>query len=217
MARIPITLIFFIAALSLGAPCGSIAADLLNGEKRFTVCVACHGASGAGIVALGAPPLAGQAAWYVVEQLKNFQRGVRGTHPKDVYGAQMRPIVTTLRDEQALVDVAAYIETLPAPSSSPANSGDVTRGQLAYAPCIACHGQHAEGKEALHAPRLALLPDWYIVRQLENFRAGIRGTHHDDVYGAQMRPLALVLTDAQQIADVAAYISTRATSVTVNK
>ena len=27
--------------------------------------------------------------WYLVTQLKNFKQGVRGAHPKDMYGPQM--------------------------------------------------------------------------------------------------------------------------------
>ncbi|MFB3125106.1 MAG: cytochrome c, partial [Woeseiaceae bacterium] len=50
--------------------------------------------------------------------------------------------------------------------------------------------------------------DWYIVRQLENFKAGVRGTHQNDIYGAQMRIMAQMLETDEQVRAVAAYIAT---------
>lgn len=41
-----------------------------------------------------------------------FASGMRGTHQSDLTGMQMRPMSPTLRDDQALRDVAAYIRTL---------------------------------------------------------------------------------------------------------
>jgi hypothetical protein len=39
---------------------------------------------------------------------------MRGAHPDDVYGAQMRAMSLTLADTTAMLDVVAYIKTLPA-------------------------------------------------------------------------------------------------------
>ncbi len=50
--------------------------------------------------------------------------------------------------------------------------------------------------------------DWYLFRQIENFRAGIRGARPGDQGGALMRPMVLPLTDEQKIKDVIAYIMT---------
>ncbi len=68
--------------------------------------------------------------------------------------------------------------------------------------------RRADGKglEALNAPNLVSLQDWYIVRQLKNFRDGLRGVDAKDVYGMQMRPMALTLADDQAVEDVTAYI-----------
>ncbi|MFB0988976.1 MAG: c-type cytochrome [Gammaproteobacteria bacterium] len=43
--------------------------------------------------------------------------------------------------------------------------------------CTTCHGVEGLGNIAIEAPRLAGMEAWYLKRQLENFRAGIRGTH----------------------------------------
>src|SRR5579871_1072141 len=69
------------------------------------------------------------------------------------------------------------------------------RGQQYYVICAACHGERAEGIEALGAPRLSQLPVSYLVRQLENFRHGRRGSHADDSFGQQMALVAAMIPD----------------------
>jgi cytochrome c oxidase subunit 2 len=64
------------------------------------------------------------------------------------------------------------------------------------------------GNFALQAPRLAGQEDWYLKRQLENFRTGIRGAHQDDNYGHQMVLMARSLQDEQSINDLLAYLNT---------
>jgi cytochrome c oxidase subunit 2 len=86
-------------------------------------------------------------------------------------------------------------------------AGDAARGQGLYAVCSTCHGPNAEGMQEMNAPALAGREVWYLIRQMENFKAGIRGTHPDDVYGRQMAPMVQVLANAQAIEDVAAYLS----------
>ena len=86
--------------------------------------------------------------------------------------------------------------------------GDPARGESLYATCGACHGQKAEGMSALNAPALNGLEPWYIVRQLNNFKLGIRGSNPKDTYGVQMAPMAQTLPDEQAMEDVAAYIQT---------
>lgn len=86
--------------------------------------------------------------------------------------------------------------------------GDPERGKILYATCGACHGQKAEGMSALNAPALNGLEPWYIVRQLMNFKQGIRGSNPKDTYGVQMAPMAQLLPDEQAMEDVAAYIQT---------
>ncbi|MEY3659420.1 MAG: hypothetical protein RLZZ169_245 [Pseudomonadota bacterium] len=85
-------------------------------------------------------------------------------------------------------------------------AGDPAKGKTLYATCGACHGPNGEGMEALNAPKLAGQEEWYLVRQLQNFKAGIRGTNPKDTYGMQMAPMAQTLPNDQAIADVAAYI-----------
>lgn len=87
-------------------------ADAAAGAGSYAVCLACHGPDGKGNETLKAPPIAGQHDWYLVSQLKKFKSGVRGTNPKDLSGATMRPMSMTLADEQAMKNVVAHIATL---------------------------------------------------------------------------------------------------------
>jgi len=196
--------------LGIGLALNAYAAgDATKGKAAYAVCAACHGANGMGNKALNAPQIAGQEPWYLERQLKNFKGGIRGADPKDTYGMQMRPMALTLANDQAVSDMAAFLSSMP--RSAPAASsvkGDVAAGKTAYMICQACHGPTGGGNKALNAPGLTGLQDWYIVRQLKNFKSGARGTKAGDTYGMQMRPMALTLTTDAAINNVAAYIAT---------
>lgn len=90
----------------------TIEGNVNAGRQAYRVCASCHGANGEGIEALGAPQLAGQNDWYLVTQLQNFIAGYRGTHAQDSFGQQMIPMARTLRNEEAIRNVVAYINTL---------------------------------------------------------------------------------------------------------
>jgi cytochrome c oxidase subunit 2 len=187
----------------------SAAGDPAKGKAAYAVCSACHGANGMGNKALNAPRIAGQEPWYLERQLKNYKGGIRGADPKDPYGMQMRPMALTLANDQAVSDMAAYVSSIPASKPSEITiKGDVTAGKASYMICQTCHGPKGGGNKALNSPRLTGLQDWYIVRQLKNFKAGIRGTKSGDLYGMQMRPMAMTLANDAAINNVTAYIAT---------
>ena len=75
-------------------------------------CAICHGHDAQGIWSQKAPRAAGMSDWYLQRQLKNFQDGLRGAHPRDSNGLQMSLMADTLHDDQAIDDVIAYINTL---------------------------------------------------------------------------------------------------------
>jgi cytochrome c oxidase subunit 2 len=186
-------------------PAGNVAA----GQALYAVCAACHGPAGEGNLALNAPRLSGQGAWYLERQLRLFKQGARGTHEKDVFGKMMAPMAATLADDTAMADVVAYIASLPDVKLAPTIQGDVDTGRRRYATCAACHGADARGIAATNAPRLQGMSDWYMARQLKNFRDGVRGTHPQDLYGVQMALVAGMLADDAAAGDVLAYINSR--------
>lgn len=85
--------------------------DPQAGQATFQVCAACHGPEAKGNEAVHAPPLAGQADWYLLAQLHKFKAGWRGANPADTWGATMRPNALML-DDAAMANVVAYIQTL---------------------------------------------------------------------------------------------------------
>jgi cytochrome c oxidase subunit 2 len=85
-------------------------------------------------------------------------------------------------------------------------AGNAAVGRGRFGLCEACHGVRAEGNLNLEAPSLAGREGWYLTRQLENFRAGRRGTAPEDLRGQQMRPMALTLESDQAVQDVVAYV-----------
>ena len=184
------------------------APELTVGQAQYAVCGACHGANGEGNPALNAPKIAGQQEWYLERQINNFKHGLRGADSNDSFGAQMAPMAATLADETAVRNVVAYISSLPDAEIATTISGDVARGEQIFITCKSCHGPDGEGIWALNAPRLKGTSDWYMVRQLENYKQGIRGSHPQDLYGKQMSMITIMLRDDQSIKDVVAYINT---------
>ena len=178
------------------------------GAAQYAVCAACHGQEGEGMVALNAPKLAGQSEWYLRNQIRAYQTGARGAHADDVYGKQMAPMANTLADEAALANVIAHIQTFPDNPAPHTIEGDVANGERLYRVCAYCHADQAQGVQAMNAPRMAGMSDWYLKRQLENFQKEIRGLHPSDFYGFQMSLMSKTLHDEQAMNDLIAYINT---------
>lgn len=182
-----------------------------RGADLFRLCAVCHGKSAAGDEAVGAPAIAGMPQWYLESQLKQFRDGNRGTNFDDIMGMRMRPMALTLMREGDVEAVAAHIAAMPPANPAPTlTGGDVAKGKAIYTTiCVACHGPEGAGNQAMMgAAPFNRSSDWYLFRQVENFRAGIRGARPGDQGGALMRPMMLQLTDEQTINDVIAYIMT---------
>ena len=110
-------------------------------------------------------------------------------------------------DEQA--DYDAWLASQPTYAEIKAREpGDPARGQVAYAVCSTCHGQNGEGMPSMNGPKIAGQEDWYLRRQLDYYKNGVRGAHPDDTFGQQMAPMAQTLVNDQAREDVIAYIQT---------
>ena len=183
---------------------GSPSAQIWQGQ-----CAACHGAAGEGNRALGAPALTQLSADYLARQLRHFVGGVRGAHPNDDAGKRMALSVANL-SQSDIPDLAALITTeLPPAQPATTITGDAARGEDYYVNiCSACHSGNGQGNDALGAPALAGLNDWYLKSSYQSYLEGIRGTHPDDFYGAQMARLAPALAKGDDIDDVIAFIAT---------
>ncbi len=195
----------FISAILYGS---AVKADT-RGENLYRNCTICHGPDGQGIPLQLAPALTGLSEKYIVEQLKKFKSGVRGAHADDIAGLRMLPMAQTMATEEDMQAVASYIVSLGSSPIEPSlEGGDPVKGQATYATCLACHGPDGKGNDLLNAPSLVNQHDWYQLVQLKNFKSGVRGSNPQDIAGAQMRPMSMLLADEQMMKDVLAYIST---------
>ena len=193
--------------LLLLSPGLALAADAEIGKTLYGTCVACHGANGEGNAALLAPGLASQSESYLVRQLWDFKNGRRGADTNDTAGAQMRPMALTLADGEAIANVAAYIASLPANEPIVTVDGDAANGQKQFtSKCGACHGGQGWGNEALYTPKLTVIGDSYLVRQVKNFQNGVRGAHEDAKFGKQMKMMSILVSD-QELNDIAAFLN----------
>ncbi|WNC66785.1 cytochrome c oxidase subunit II [Thalassotalea nanhaiensis] len=181
--------------------------DVIAGKQFYQACAACHGTDGQGNKAMNAPKLAGLSSWYSKRQLEYFKHNIRGSSAEDTYGVQMAAMTATLPDDKAITDVSAYIQSLPIAQQIQHSTADINKGAILYRNCGFCHGNKGQGNYALNAPRLAGQHDWYLKRQLLNFKNDIRGKHTDDLYGKQMVLMSRLLQNDEAIDQVIAYIN----------
>lgn len=204
---------FRLSLLSLIAaflPAAAVAGDADAGKALYAPCVACHGPHGEGNTALNSPGVAGQSESYLIRQLWDFKKGNRGAAEGDTIGAQMRPMAMALPDGQAIANVAAYLASLPVSKPAATVEGDVDSGHKLYmSKCGACHGGQGWGNEALYTPRLTIIGDSYLIRQVKNFQNGLRGAHQDAQFGKQMAMMAKVVTE-DELFDIAAFLNEQA-------
>jgi cytochrome c oxidase subunit 2 len=182
-------------------------AAMAQASGAYRTCAGCHGAEGEGNAALQAPALVNLDDWYLQRQLENFRSGVRGANPKDTWGQQMAAQAALLGGADELDAVIRQIAAFPDRAPAATFEADADRGRDHYnMTCGACHGAGAIGNQALNAPSLRGIDDWYLLRQYSNFRDGIRGAHPQDSHGAQMRRMGQVLKTDQDARDVAAWL-----------
>jgi cytochrome c553 len=150
--------------------------DAARGKEAYKVCAACHLDTGAGRADGTFPQLAGQHASVVIKQVADIRAGVRAN-------PVMHPFSTTLTSAQELADVAAYLQTLPAPTDTQKGSGtELAQGQKLYeASCAGCHGKQGEGDAAKFVPRLSGQHYAYVLRQAQEIRDGKRTNGHQDM------------------------------------
>lgn len=102
----------FVAATISAPPEQTISGNTAKGRDLYAACAACHGEKGEGNQSLGGPALTGVNDWYVLEQLRKYRDGSRGSHPQDTFGIQMQAAAQILVSDEAARDVVAYINTL---------------------------------------------------------------------------------------------------------
>ena len=79
-----------------------------RGKVMFAVCSSCHGTKGQGNQDFKAPPLVVQEDWYLMDQLRKFQLGMRGYDARDIEGKLMQNIAR-MYSVNDLKDIVAFI------------------------------------------------------------------------------------------------------------
>lgn len=198
----------FLLGLALSGCQLGTASVATRGQELFQTCVPCHGPAGAGRREVGAPGIAGMSDWYIQQELHMFVAGARGTNFDDLEGMHMQPMALSLASDDDLKAVSRYVANLPQPRRISTLGGDAQAGHALYATCMACHGMNGEGNQAMKAPRLAGVKDWYLVGTLKKFKSGVRGTNPADPEDMLMHSMTATLADDKAIQDVVAYIET---------
>jgi len=80
-------------------------------------------------------------------------------------------------------------------------TGDVKRGEWAYAVCVGCHQADGSGTEDGNFPRLTGQHPSVLIKEIADIRGKVREA-------PVMHPLARTLVDPQELADTVAYIGT---------
>lgn len=154
----------------IGIVCGITsvnAQSIAAGERKHGFCASCHGINGQSRK-IHYPILAGQAAPYILSQLRDFKQGRRSD-------PTMTAIVPQLSDED-MRDLAAFFASLK-PYSSPSKSDTAKailgKKQAEIRHCATCHvGRVDQGSSKV--PRIQGQHRNYVEKQLKDFRAGRR-------------------------------------------
>ncbi len=136
------------------------------------LCSVCHGPGGTTSSELF-PQLAGEPALYLINQMKGFRDKSRADENAKRF---MWGVSSRLSDDD-IQQLASFYEAQP-----PAHRGKISdqakydagknifmngRAEKGVPPCMACHGEKGEGKEA--TPRLGGQHEAYLKRQLKVF------------------------------------------------
>lgn len=84
----------------------------LAAPRYNAVCSACHGSKAQGNKRLKAPALGALSESYLLAQINKFRQGIRGAHPDDKAGAQMRRSAANIADDKEADALAQYIRQL---------------------------------------------------------------------------------------------------------
>jgi len=208
--------LIFSAAARAGAP----VIDLELGEEINEICAGCHGEYGQGSIDGEYPRLAGMTDVYIARQLRLFKQRKRINIPMLPYTNERE------MPEEDLVSIAAFLASIELPTKLPPINeaefdalarlqaskkvvniatypGDVESGRQFYKKeCASCHGSDGYGDDKQGIPQLAGQYSAYLLKQVEDIRAGER--FHDDPDDAE---IFREYTDSE-IAAMLAYLAT---------
>ena len=176
--------------------------DAKAGATKSELCQGCHGADGMSVNP-ECPNLAGQKAGYIIKQVTDFQKGHR-------HNDTMTPMAALAGELQDIKDIAAFFQSQDPMAAKkfmmppPDNKKSIAAGKKLFEEgnprtglygCINCHGPSGKGKSANNHvfPIIGGQTKMYLVKQLQDFRAGTRKNDPANM----MMDIARKLTDAE--------------------
>jgi cytochrome c553 len=146
--------------------------DVRQGQKLFReYCVQCHGTRGEGNPKRRIPVIANQRQAYIVKQFADLYEGERYAPP--MHGVLRQE---ALREVQAWVDVAAYVNSLDPPRRGATGNGKLLAlGEAIYREqCSDCHGEDGRGDEDGFVPSLRNQHYLYLLGAMADLAEGHR-------------------------------------------
>jgi cytochrome c553 len=149
-----------------------------GGEQFRRSCARCHGSDAQGDADHAIPALAGQRFRYIVRQLADFAGQERES-------SIMQRVIAhnTVREPQAWVDIAAYLNSLPV--TARVQTGDGSHAALGrgifHEQCASCHRGDARGDAEGFIPSLRNQHYSYLVTQLDKLAEGSRHNVDEDL------------------------------------
>ena len=186
--------ILFVAAANMAAAAG----DPVAGKDKSALCQGCHGEDGMSAAPMF-PRLAGQYAGYIRKQVADFQARSRRDDT-------MEGMADTVTEKQDLEDIAAYFASQK-PMSGDNPLADSSPGKNLYVNgnpatnlygCINCHGENGKGKSPNNSvfPVIGGQHKDYLVKQLNEFRSGVRSNDPAGMMGDIAKKMTDVEIDA---------------------
>jgi cytochrome c553 len=178
----------------------------MTGVQPWDLCGECHGLDGAGN-RIKFPRIAGQKQSYVIGELLDFRAGRRRNDDGQMQEATHE---LTEADIPRVADWFAH-QTPPWPKLTIEAKPDLARarqlaisGAVGIPACLSCHSAASLGMldEPFDAPRIAGQRDYYIAKELKDYRDGRRTNDPKRL----MRKIAKRLTDTE-IVSLAIFLS----------
>jgi cytochrome c553 len=168
------------------------AQDADAGKTKAAACMACHGPNGNSPTPV-IPILAGQTARYIYLELRDFKEGRR-------QNPLMQPFAQNLSKEDMLDLGAFFSAQVPTDTGFKPDPAKVARGESKASEtlCTMCHQGGMKGQNEV--PRVAAQHHDYVVKQLQDFKAGVRTND-----AGTMSSVAKTLSD-QDMDDLAHYL-----------
>jgi outer membrane protein OmpA-like peptidoglycan-associated protein len=159
------------------------------GKEKSTLCQGCHGEFGISSMP-NIPNLAGQWGAYIMRELRDFWAGSRS----DPIMTDMAGTVTSVEDA---FDISAYFASQNQMKLTPHENEEGKRLYIIYR-CISCHGEDGQGRPQNNAmfPVIGGQHKEYLVKQLDEFRTGLRETDMSGTMPILAKRMSAAETDA---------------------